>query len=255
MRVQMPQIYRATKKSLIGRQTICFLVSLVCVTTFLAGLLQNTRALSADEKRHSSQVPYTAYVLSMDKDSLRSKHTEKTLNTVGFKVEYITPQTRGNAISDKLWSNKMAFLNLLEKYLESNSTSWLYIFEDDITAHSGTSLQDIRDIEARSTKFVYLGICGTSVQFFLQSWTLQNQGKCGTCAHAMGFSRKGAQEFMAFSQEKTDMNATNFDVVVAAWCLSLGGFPVLRFDLRSPQIEGHRGVFFQDRLKFATSIV
>jgi len=219
--VQMPQIYRATKQSLIGMQAIYILVGLVCVTTFLATLSQNTGAFSAHEKRHRSQVLYTAHVLSMDQDYLRAKHTERTLNTVGFKVEFITPQPRGNSISDKLWSNKMDFLNVLETYLESNNTSWLYIFEDDITAHNGTSLQNIQDVEASSTDFIYLGICGTSVQFFLQWWTLKNQGKCGTCAHAISFSRKGAQEFMAFNQEKKDINAT--------WLWQRGVCPLVDF--------------------------
>jgi len=43
-------------------------------------------------------------------------------------------------------------------------------------------------------------------------------------------------------------------MVVAAWCLSLGGFPVLHFDLSSPQIYGHHGVFFKTDLNLPRAL-
>ena len=269
----MPQIFLvhpiSCNKNLVGMQVVCLLVISVCVTTVIAALSYNMGIVSAGERGHQlarfGALPthevlplskYTAHVLSMDKNSPRAKHTEINLNRLGFQVEFTAPHPTGITKSDKVWSNKRAFLNIIDAYLESNRTSWLYMFEDDITAHSGTTLGDIRDLETRATEFVYLGICGTSEQFWVQWWTMKNQGKCGRCAHAMGFSRKGAQDFMAFNQNKQNMyiHAMYFDMVVEAWCLSLGGFPVLHFDWTSPHISGHHGAFFQDRLQFRTSI-
>lgn len=209
--------------------------------------------------RHSKQVQSThaiAYVLSMNSTSARARHTERTLTSVGFRVMFVKPNVTGHTIQDKVWSNKRAFLGVLENFVRANDTAWLYLFEDDITVHSEITFQNIQEVQSQSSHFMYLGICGTFEQFVVQWWTFKNQAKCGRCAHAMGFSIKGAREFLAFNHNKHNMYAyaSYFDIVVEAWCLSLSGFPVVRFDLTSPYDRGHHGAFFQDRHMFATTI-
>jgi len=253
-----------------GVQVVCLLAGLMCVTTFLTALFASKNSFSAEDRNNwiaasdfplmsdkQGQSAHTiAYVVSMDSTSARARHTERTLTSVGFRVTFVAPNVHGHTMQDKVWSNKMAFLGVLETFVRKNDTAWLFLFEDDITVHSEITFQSIQEMQSQSPHFVYLGICGTFAQFVVQWWTFQNLAKCGRCAHAMGFSMQGAQEFLAFNHNKHNMYAhvSYFDVVVEAWCLSLGGFPVLHYDLTSPYDRGHHGAFFQDRHRFATTI-
>lgn len=198
--------------------------------------------------------PVTAHVLSMDAGAPRARHTANALAAVGFQVVFVAPSAGGLTIADKVLSNKRAFLDALERHLQGSPAAWLYLFEDDITAHRGIYLPDVQATESRATHFMYLGICGPRVR---AEWPLlKSGGRCGRCAHAMGFSRAGAAAFLAFNRNNTDAytHGMYLDVMVEAWCLSLGGFPVVHFDRAAPHEPGHRGVFYQDRRKFPTGI-
>jgi len=72
----------------------------------------------------------------------------------------------------------------------------------------------------------------------------------------MAFARKGAEDILAFNRRDSHMycKVMYFDLVVEAWCLSLGIFPVLNLKHTSPQMSGHHGAFLQDRALFAMSI-
>jgi hypothetical protein len=68
--------------------------------------------------------------------------------------------------------------------------------------------------------------------------------------HAIGISKKGAKMLLDFSknftsQEYMDMILEEFSQINPA--------PVIRFDLQS-YIPGHRGIFFQDRKRFPSTI-
>jgi len=265
----------AKRQNRIGMQTISVLMGSVCMTIFLAHVYagrsefagrrefatkdSSTLIVKSDLlSQRGRQVKPThavAYVLSMDNTSARALHTERVLGSVGFQVAFVTPTVPGNRILDEAWSYKLAFLHILQAFVRTNDAAWVYLFQDDIRVHKETTWRAIQAVQAKSDRFMYLGICGTFEQFVVQWWTLGNQAKCGRCAHAMAFSRKGAQEFIAFNYNLHDMYAhvRLFDVVVEAWCLSHNGFPVLNFDLTSPYDRKQRGAFFQDKPLLLTS--
>jgi hypothetical protein len=271
----MPQIFLVhpiiKQQTRTGMQVVCLLASTVFMTTFLAALyarkgafaLQDSNILIVNSDlffrrdKQGQSADSTAYVLSMDSTSAQARHTELTLTSVGFRVIFITPKVTAHTVRDNVWSHKLAFLGVLQTFARQNDTDWLYLFEDDVAVHSGVTFQHIRDVQSQSSHFMYLGICGTFEQFVVQWWTFKKYAKCGRCSHAMGFSRKGAHEFLAFNHNKHNMHfyTPNFDIVVEAWCLSQGGFPVVQFDLTDPNDREHHGAFFQNRYLLPTSIV
>jgi len=133
----------------------------VCLGTALLAAQQrggiNTDGWGAmiSSKDDVSLLRRVGYVLLMDPSSPRAQHTEQTLRTVGFHVLFVAPSVHGNTTVDKVWSNKQAFLGVLEEFVCGNGSEWLYLFEDDITAHLVMSMRDIRQLDSRSTHFMY----------------------------------------------------------------------------------------------------
>jgi hypothetical protein len=195
-----------------------------------------------------------AYLLTANVDSDRRRHSINTLTVAGFNVVLSLCEMLRDVEPVRVWSNKNTFMRVIKDYIESNSTDWLYIFEDDINMQPNTSIEDIEYNRPASILFTYLGICGPQ--------TTPNGGKCGRCAHAMGFSYAGARDVLLFNHESKTrlisgnlpMNEPFFDVVVEGWCFLNGGFNVVHFEHTSPQNEGHKGLFFQNRDKFSSTI-
>jgi hypothetical protein len=195
-----------------------------------------------------------AYLLTTDANSSRTKHSQNVLTVAGFDVVLSLCEMVKDVRPAKVWSNKNTFIRIIKNYIDSNSTDWLYVFEDDIETQTSATIEDIKQNISASTLFTYLGICGPK--------TTPNGNKCGRCAHAMGFSYAGARDILLFnygSKRKTiqgniPIDEPFFDVVVEAWCFLKGGFSVVHFEQESPQDKGHNGLFFQNRQKF-TSII
>ena len=166
-----------------------------------------------------------AYVVSLNESSKRFKRTAQILQSKGLNVEFIKPDFRGTSVKQKTISNKLALLRALEK-VASGSEPWGYLFEDDIVEHeySKLSLSTLLKAENTATLCLYLGVC------LPNDVTLQTR-VCGRCAHAMGFSKRGAEKFLRFatvdrpiqqfsrpSKTVTPLEEPYFDVIVDTWC-------------------------------------
>jgi len=135
--------------------------------------------------------------------------------------------------------------------------NWIYIFEDDINLSEDISLDEIVKYEAISDRLFLLGLCelwpNRAGFRRISEPTIRHpvvnckRGIRGF--HAVAFSYSGAAEFVQWSKRS---NEKYLDVILQAFCEKYTA-NVVRYDLQS-RIKGHRGVFFQDRERFPSTI-
>lgn len=194
-----------------------------------------------------------AYLLTSEVDTPRKQFSIQILNNVGFKVipvHYIKNK-------DNVLSNKLSMMYIYETIAES-SDPYAYVFEDDINVLEPISLADIVKYEKISPMSFYLGCCIPDYQnnSNLKIHDIKIDNKEVTTLsgavrglHAIGLSNDGAKllcNFAKISNERyMDMILEDFTRVYPA--------NVIRYDLES-YIKGHRGVFFQDRDRFPSTI-
>ena len=105
--------------------------------------------------------------------------------------------------------------------------------------------------------FFYLGACTYSNNWnktskhdtIINNHAVYTMSGCVRGLHAVGFSKLGAGLFLKFSKNSNlrymDMILEQFSCVYPA--------NIVRYDLQS-YISGHRGILFQDRKRFPSSI-
>lgn len=203
-----------------------------------------------------------AYVVSTNTTTKRYFQTKHILERVGFRVTHIRPYFVGSTMTQQTFSNKIAILSAVER-IANGAHSWGYVFEDDIVMHerSDAKLCDIIALEQTADRFQYLGVC-------IHRGQPIKPVTCGRCAHAMGFSREGARELLAFSQLEKSVKPRlmgeptiparepYLDVIVDLWCQDRNGFqvsPPLIESSKSTE-KGHVGIFIQDRNTFKSII-
>jgi hypothetical protein len=137
------------------------------------------------------------------------------------------------------------------------SDEWVYIFEDDVNVLQEIRLHEIIEYEKISRMFFYLGTCIPYPENSreLNHKKINNQDVTVVSGnvrglHSIGLSKEGAKELLLFCKdfenwEYMDMVLENFSEKYPA--------NVIRYDLES-YIYGHRGIFFQDRDRFPSSI-
>jgi hypothetical protein len=196
----------------------------------------------------------TAYVLTVNESSERSQFSKNVLETVGFCVTFVNCIQHQN----KVLSNKLSMLHIYEQ-IANGHDKWAYVFEDDINVLEPISLNEIIAYEQLTSVFLYLGVCiphyfteHNKVGCFSNVNGTSVSGISGAVRglHAIGISKLGARMLLDFAEhfggyEYMDMILEKFSEIHPA--------PVVRFDLES-YIHGHKGVFFQDRNLFPSSI-
>jgi hypothetical protein len=212
--------------------------------------------MTTTEKRKS-------YVLTSDINSDRGNFCKNILENIGFEVilfkfipyENIEMNMNISINDKKVLSNKISMLEIY-KLIKDGDDEWVYVFEDDINILQNITLAEIIEYEKISNMFFYLGVCCnhyinneiTSYKINNNSVIKVNFGIRGL--HAIGLSKKGAKELIDFTAyyEKyiyMDMILEKFSEKYSA--------NVVRFDLQS-YIQGHRGIFYQDRRRFPSTI-
>ena len=192
----------------------------------------------------------TAYLLTGNVESLRALFSKSVLEEIGFDVKCIiyTPN------KDTITSNRISMQGIYRMICDSGEP-YAYIFEDDIDLLEPIQLDEIIEYEAISERFFFLGICEVN-QEGTKNTGLRVNGhpviqKSGNVRghHAIGISKQGATELLAFSytskHNASDMILEDFTLLYPA--------NVVRYDLQS-YIRGHKGVVYQDRLRFPTTI-
>lgn len=204
-----------------------------------------------------------AYMLTCDEKSDRSIFSKKVLEKIGFDVRIIKCINKGNNKIEKIISNKIGMKNIYEIIKNSNQ-NYSYVFEDDINVVEEIKLFEIIKYEKISEMFFYLGACSANFP------TARNTGKVVNghsvyavtgvvkCLHAIGLSRKGAEELIKFFEQEEKENKLQkkeetMDSILEKFSLK-NPANIVRYDLKSPINPGHRGVIFQDRNRFPTTI-
>ena len=191
-----------------------------------------------------------AYVLTVDSSSERAVFSKKVLDRIGFDVELVTCIPN----DDKVLSNKLSMQHIYRR-IKNSDMEYAYVFEDDINVLEDIQLDEILQYESISERFFYLGLCEISMvgsrrtPYFVNGHSVISKSGNVRGLHAIGLSRKGAAELLDFSEKSArrymDMILEDFSMVHPA--------NVVRYDLES-YIRGHRGVIFQDRRRFPSSI-
>ena len=191
------------------------------------------------------------YVLTCNEKSERTQFTKSILEMVGFQVYLF----RAIPHKDKVLSNKISMMGIYS-YIVNGDDEWVYVFEDDINILEKITLDEIIKYEALNKRFFYLGICEYGdKKLYRQMVKTENTDvaiiKGGVRGlHAIGISKKGAKELLTFA--KLVPKQKYMDVCLEMFSLIHPTF-VVRYDLES-SISGHRGIFFQDRSRFPSSI-
>jgi GR25 family glycosyltransferase involved in LPS biosynthesis len=151
-----------------------------------------------------------AYMLTCDEKSDRTIFSKKVLEKIGFDVKIVKCINKGNNKIEKIISNKIGMKNIYEIIKNSNQ-NYSYVFEDDINVVEEIKLFEIIEYEKISEMFFYLGACSPNFP------TARNTGKvvnghavCAVtgvvkCLHAIGLSRKGAEELIKFFEEEEEV--------------------------------------------------
>lgn len=192
----------------------------------------------------------TAYLLTTNAALPRTQFSKKTLETIGFNVQVVT----AIRYNDKVLSNKISMMTIYD-LIQNGEEQWAYVFEDDIDVVEPISLKEIVQYEQISECFFYLGCCTMNGDVKLSGYSVNGHEVLNICGgvrglHAIGLSKTGAKELFAFSKNSKerymDCILENFSRIHPA--------NVVRFDLQSPQEKDHRGILFQNRLRFPSTI-
>jgi hypothetical protein len=195
-----------------------------------------------------------AYLLTINRTSERACFCKKLLREIGFETMVVeaTPH------KDTVVSNKMSMMKIYEEIASSSTdTDWSYVFEDDINTLEPTDITEIIRYEAISDTFFYLGCCGPR-EVVETEHTINNnivyridKGHVRGL-HAVAFTKNGAHEFLEFIKNEENHDETYLDVILKRFSQYIHP-NIVRYDLES-YIGGHRGLFFQDRNAFPSSI-
>ena len=192
----------------------------------------------------------TGYILTLNPESVRAIFSKNILEKIGFDVIFIKPILN----NDKVLSNKISMQYIYDLIIESQN-DYAYVFEDDINTNEEIQLDEIIEYEKISEMFFYLGVCEYDREKGkISSIKIKNHDvytKSGFCRglHAIGLSKKGAKAFLQFSRETEERY---MDVILEKFS-KIYPANVCRYDLES-YIPNHRGILFQDRKQFPSTI-
>jgi hypothetical protein len=201
-------------------------------------------------KKESLTISRKGYLLTCDETSKRTKFSKDLLENIGFDVVIFKCIKNEN----KVLSNKIS-MQTIYKIIAEGHDDWGYVFEDDINTLEDIEINDLIQYENISKKFFYLGTCGYDNKNNLYNSKLVNGRKVAMVngyvrgLHAIAVSKDGAKELLDFSKKSTEIY---MDVILEEYA-QLNNPNIVRYDLES-YIPGHRGIFFQDRDKFPTTI-
>lgn len=196
-----------------------------------------------------------AYLLTTDFNSDRAIFSKKILEKVGFNVILFKAIKNENP----LLSHKISVQNILQLMLDDSQSEWNYFFEDDINLLEDIKLDEIIQYENISDKFFYLGCClyGNFIKdtnFHINNHKVYKVYDNVRGLHAIALNKQGSKDLLNLSLQFNNNNLDEYhtDVLLERYC-RLNNANVIRLDLESPCVQGHRGIFFQDRNRHKNS--
>lgn len=193
----------------------------------------------------------TAYLLTTNQKSERCIFSRNVLERIGFNVEITVAIPDAN----KPLSNKKSMLSIYQTITERED-AYAYVFEDDINIIENIQLDEIIEYEKISFMFFYLGMCeyGHSNVRNTNHAIRNNQvfSKSGNIRglHAIGLSKVGAQLLIDYG----NASLNKYMDMILEEISKLYPANIVRYDLQSPYIDSHRGIVFQDRVQFPSTI-
>ena len=168
----------------------------------------------------------------------------------------------------KTLSNELTFIEALRAFSAEPSdvskvNDWTFFFEDDIALHSSVTdpIVAIRRgiLHAREDGILYLGICGPTCNGWANPFQAVKIKRCyGSCAHAFGLAKWKVESFLQsvdiLKGNMTDLHKLYFDRFLYAYGQKVKPVHVLDWNLASPCNKHHKGIYYQDRSKFASAI-
>lgn len=192
-----------------------------------------------------------SFLLTNNALSERTIFSKNILENVGFHVNLIHCIPNEN----RVLSNKIS-MQYIYKIIADGNDEWCYVFEDDINILQDIKIDEIIEYEKISNMFFYLGSCiPRESKREIHTKKINNHAVAilkGNVRglHAIGISKYGAKELLSFSENMPDY--TYMDMILEKFSEKYHA-NVIRYDLES-YIRGHRGIFFQDRIRFPSSI-
>uniref|UniRef100_A0A6C0I0R8 Glycosyltransferase n=1 Tax=viral metagenome TaxID=1070528 RepID=A0A6C0I0R8_9ZZZZ len=191
-----------------------------------------------------------AYILTCDETSNRSQFSKSVLENIGFNVIFFKCIKNEN----KVLSNKISMQAIYE-IIANGQDEWVYVFEDDINVLEDIKIDELIEYENISKTFFYLGTCGFENINNLYHPTKINGHEVAIVKglvrglHAIALSKDGAKELLEYSSNSSEIY---MDMILEEFS-QIHNPNLVRYDLES-YIQGHRGIVFQDRDKFPTTI-
>lgn len=245
------------------------------------------KRLRMTETTCTPSVPCSSRVaIVLSASAQRATHTLSVLRrSSAFEaVARLTPQPPRATFESKIASNWLAFVEALDAAPgawaghPSCCERWLYLFEDDVDVHpqlrgeAHAVARALLAAEARAESLgrpvVYAGLCGTRCANRSKVTRATRHAErfrpfdcSGPCAHAWGVrlaNRSAVRAALAPTTAlKTAWRAGRrvvFDRALESAARAVGGFPLAAARLCGGQTGGHCGVFFQDRVRFGSTI-
>ena len=181
---------------------------------------------------------------------MRTHFSTDILTKIGFDV--IAVQHISN--EDKVYSNTLSMVHIYNMIRESGD-AYAYVFEDDINWLEHISLDEIIQYENISPVFFYLGVCLPSVAGIkdtghdINGHPVMSVSNNVRGLHAIGISKEGVKQLIDF----VDVTPFRFMDMILEKFTVMHPAPIVRYDLQS-YIGGHRGILYQDRRQFPTTI-
>jgi hypothetical protein len=204
-----------------------------------------------DCHNENNKITRIAYLLTTNETSNRTQFSKNILQHIGFNVKIVIAIPHVN----KVLSNKLSMLSIYEE-IKNGTDNWGYVFEDDINILEEIKLDEIIKYENISNNFFYLGLCkygNNTVKFTgncINNNPVYNISGYVRGLHAIGLSKEGASELIEFSKKYENMEY--MDMILELYSIE-NPANIVRYELES-YILGHRGIIFQDRNRFPSSI-
>jgi len=148
--------------------------------------------------------------------------------------------------------------------------TWRFFFEDDLAVHPNVTSENGKLLVVKGLKLaekegvIYLGLCGANcIEPRVLDSGVQAARCAGTCAHAFGFQRWKAGEFLTEMSGLTLKGVEGpvilgfyFDRYLYEYGLQVQRIWLVGSNLKSPvtTVMDHFGLLFQDRERYPTTI-
>jgi len=191
------------------------------------------------------------YILCGNPNNERTQFSKNILEKIGFQINFFKFIPNEN----KVLSNKISMAAIYE-LIANGEDEWVYVFEDDVNTLEKITIKELVEYEKISQNLFYLGVCmcdhykTQKTLFKINNYPIESVKGQVRGLHGVAISKEGSKKILSFLQNMNDYEY--MDMILEKFTEQ---YPanVVRYDLESC-IKGHRGILFQDRNKFPSSI-